>query len=199
MYDRMAKTDEKRMGPIRDTVAGGATGRVIEIGCGTGLNFAHYDWSQVERLDATEPDVYMLRRAQARAAALSTEAQSRLTLHEAPAESLPFPDASFDCAVATLVLCTVRDQQQTLVELLRVLRPGGQLRLVEHVLADGFTAKVQKTLQPVYGWMMAGCHMTRDTASAIREAGFELEITGPRESFGPLWPGFIGVATKPVA
>jgi ubiquinone/menaquinone biosynthesis C-methylase UbiE len=194
-YDRMARTNDKHIGAVRDTVAGGAKGRVLEIGCGTGLNLERYDWSQVESLEATEPDIHMLQRAQARAAALPPEVQSRVRLQEARAEALPFADGSFDTVVDTLVLCTVYDQRQALTEVMRVLRPGGELRLAEHVRGEGFTATVQRVIQPAYGWMAAGCQLTRETEAAVRESGFELQTTP--ESFGALWPGFVGVATKP--
>ncbi len=144
IYDLTAKGDEKKLRPLRELAAGGATGRVIEVGCGTGLNLGYYDWQAVEALDATEPDPFMLRRAEAKAATLADAVRARLRFHPAPAEALPFPDASFDSAVATLVLCSVRDPALALAELRRVLRPGGRLRLVEHARAPGFAGRVQR-------------------------------------------------------
>ena len=196
VYDLMAKMDEKRARPMREFVAGQAAGRVLEVGCGTGLNLPYYDWSKVESLDATEPDSYMLRRAQARAATSLGEAGAKVRFHEAPAEALPFADASFDTVVATLVFCTVADPVRAVSEVVRVLKAGGQLRLMEHVRAEGIKGEVQKIVQPVYGWMAAGCQLHRDTEATIRAAGMELQVT-ERTSLGPLWPAFVGVATKP--
>ena len=174
----------------------GGSGRVIEIGCGTGHNLLHYSWGKVDSLEVTEPDPFMLRRAAARAATLDPAARTKVTLNEAPAEVLPFPDASFDTAVATLVLCTVSDLDRALAEIRRVLRPGGQLRIVEHVKAGGTTARVQRIVQPVYGWVAAGCQLSRETESAVARQGFDLEVTQRTTMGGPLWPTFAGVATK---
>ncbi len=195
IYDLTAKADEKKLRPLRELAAGGELGRVIEVGCGTGLNLGYYDWQAVEALDATEPDPFMLRRAEAKAATLADAVRARLRFHPAPAEALPFPDASFDSAVATLVLCSVRDPALALAELRRVLRPGGRLRLVEHVRAPGFAGRVQRAVQPAYGWLAAGCQLGRDTEASVRAAGFDLEVS-ERTSLGPLWPAFAGVATK---
>jgi ubiquinone/menaquinone biosynthesis C-methylase UbiE len=194
-YGVMEKIDEKRSRTIRRQVAGGAKGRVLEIGCGTGLTFEHYDWNQVESVDATEPDTYMLRKAEEKARKLPLDARSKVRVQEAPAEDMPFADASFDTVVSNLVLCTVFDPQRSLAEVQRVLRPGGEFRLFEHVAADGFTGTVQRFIQPVYGWMAAGCQLSRDTESAVRAAGFQLNVL-ERTSLGPIWPAFIAVATK---
>lgn len=196
LYDRLEKLDERRMRLLRALAAGRARGRVLEVGCGTGANLAYYDWPQVDFLEATEPDVYMLRRAQRRLAALPAEVRAKVRLQEAPAEALPFDDASFDAAVATLVFCTVADLPRALLEVWRVLRPGGALYLMEHVAAPGLAGRVQGLVQPVYGWLAAGCQLGRRTEDAVRAGGFDLQVER-RLSFGPLWPAFIGVATKP--
>lgn len=197
IYDQMSKMDEKKLLPLRNFAAGGASGRVIEIGCGTGQNLLRYDWAKVDSLDATEPDPFMLRRAQARAATLEPGARAKVTLHDALAEVLPFPDDSFDTAVATLVLCTVSDLDRALGEIRRVLRPGGQLRLFEHVKAAGTTARIQRVIQPVYGRLAGDCQLSRETEAAVRRFGFDLEVTERTTMGGALWPTFVGVATKP--
>ncbi|HLF08753.1 MAG TPA: class I SAM-dependent methyltransferase [Dehalococcoidia bacterium] len=196
VYDAViSKGGEKKLAPIRAQVAGGASGQVLEVGCGTGANFAFYDWPKVDALVATEPDPFMLARAEAKLRALEPAVRSKVRLLEAPAEALPFEDASFDCLVATLVYCTVSDLNRSLAEAHRVLKPGGTLRLAEHVASTGFEASVQRVIQPVYGWFAAGCSLNRHTEDALRSAGFKLDVT-QRTSLGPLYPAFVGVATK---
>src|SRR5437016_5003149 len=96
LYDVMARLDETRMAPLREEVAGEAEGRVLEIGCGTGLNLSYYRWARLEYVEATEPDPYMLARARARADGMAPYVREKLRLSQAPAEELPFEDASFD-------------------------------------------------------------------------------------------------------
>lgn len=195
VYDLMVGADRK-MDPLRDLIAGGATGRVLEIGCGTGLNLTHVNWANVESFDATEPDIYMLRRAREKAATLPQEIQAKIQFYEIPAEALPFDDASVDVVIATLVFCSVSQLDRALAEVWRVLKPGGRLRLIEHVGGDGFTGGLQAVVQPVYGWFAAGCQLRRDIENEVRRAGFDLEVTR-RFSLGPIWPAFVGIATKP--
>ena len=150
----------------------GLSGRVIEVGAGTGSNFAHYP-STVEEVVAIEPEPYL--REQALAAAAG--APIRITVLDGIADHLPVDDGSFDAAVTCLVLCTVPDQATALAELRRVLRPGGELRFYEHVLSDRpRVARSQRVVDRVF-WPHAfgGCHTARDTPAAIAQAGFEVE------------------------
>jgi SAM-dependent methyltransferase len=188
-------SDRKALGPLRKFAAGGAHGRVLEPGAGTGGNLDHYDWSRVERLDLAEPDPFMRQHLEPKLAALPAGIRDRVHLSDAPAEALPFDDAIFDCAVVTLVLCSVADTTAALSELRRVLKPSGELRLIEHVAADGAWGTVQRIVQPVYGWMSGECQLRRDTESLLREGGFEVTVT-ERPSFGPMWPAFAGTATR---
>ena len=155
-YDFCDRKDEKRMVPLRRKVLDGVSGDVLEVGCGTGANFGHYDWTRVESLEATEPDPFMLRRAEPRVAALPEGAHAKLHLSEAPAESLPFEDERFDVVVSCLVLCTVSEVERALAEMHRVLKPGGELRLLEHVAREGAWGTVQRGVQPLYGWASGG-------------------------------------------
>jgi ubiquinone/menaquinone biosynthesis C-methylase UbiE len=192
VYDRVMAASDGRLRAAREFVAGGAAGRVLEVGAGTGLNFSYYDWSAVASLDAAEPDPFMLRRADARWRALPEEARARVRLHEAPAEALPFSDATFDTVVVSLVLCTVGDVERSLAEVRRVVKAGGMVRLLEHVRPAGLLGGVTDVVQPVWGWMAAGCHANRRTEAAIRDAGFRLEVT-QRIRIG-VAPGFYGLA-----
>ena len=194
-YDLASRLDRGRMEPLRELVAGKAEGRVLEIGCGTGANFEHYAWSRIDSLTATEPDPYMLSRARAKARKLPLLARETLELIEAPAEELPFPDAHFHTVVATLVLCSVTDLHASLNEIRRVLRPSGSLRFLEHVQAEGRARSVQEFVQPLYGWLAAGCRLDRPTERVLRDAGFRVEVE-MRPKFGPLHPAVLGVAFK---
>ncbi|MBI3625069.1 MAG: class I SAM-dependent methyltransferase [Candidatus Rokubacteria bacterium] len=164
LYDVIQRPAEKKfLRSHRAYLAGGATGRVLDVGAGTGINFGYYP---------AEAEPYMFRRAQARADRLGRQVK----LWADGAEQLPFPDESFDAAVATLVFCTIADPDRALGELRRVLRRGGQLRFLEHVRAKtpGW-ARFQDFMKPVWRRIGAGCHPNRDTVSAIERAGFRIE------------------------
>lgn len=149
----------------------GLTGRVIEIGAGNGLNFAHYPASVTEVL-AVEPNDLL--RASARRAAESTTVP--VTVAAGHADALPAPDGGFDAAVVSLVLCSVPDPSTALSEARRVLRPGGQLRFYEHVRsARPPLALLQDLISPVWSHAAGGCHPNRDLTEAIRAAGFRIE------------------------
>jgi ubiquinone/menaquinone biosynthesis C-methylase UbiE len=197
MYDRLIASGEHGyMRRVRREIAGGARGRVLELGAGTGLSFPYYD-NRAERVIATEPDAHMLRRARRR---LKYTARP-IELQQAWAEGLPFRDASFDTVVSTLVMCTVRDPLRALSEVRRVLKLSGELRMYEHVRYDhAFGAFWQDLVTPVWRWLGAGCHPNRDIASRVREAGFEfqwLELTKP-DLLIPPWvitrPRIVGIA-----
>ncbi len=178
--------------PFRQEVVRQARGVVLEVGAGSGLNFALYLPGQVERVEAIEPDAAMLGYAEPRRAA----APVPITLTAAPAEALPFADETFDSAVATLVFCSVSDPLRSLDEIKRVLKRGGALLLVEHVRAEGaLTGRVQDMLTPFTRRMAGGCHWNRDTASAVRQAGFQ--ISSLRSIMGGLQPGIVLIATRP--
>jgi SAM-dependent methyltransferase len=156
----------------RDELLAGLSGRVIELGAGSGTNFAHYP-PTVEEVIAVEPEPYLREQAQAAADGASV----RISVVDGDADHLPADDESFDAAVVCLVLCTVPDQASALSELRRVLRPGGELRFYEHVLSEQpRVARSQRVVDRVF-WPHAfgGCHTARDTPSAIARAGFALE------------------------
>jgi ubiquinone/menaquinone biosynthesis C-methylase UbiE len=199
MYDRLIASEERRfLGQVRREIAGGAKGRVLEIGAGTGLNLPHYrDGAEVT---ATEPDPYMLERAQQRLRELGSAAG----LRQASAEELPFGDDSFDTVVGTLVMCTIPRPDRALAEVRRVLKPGGEYRFYEHVRYDHtFGAFWQDLVLPAWRWFGAGCHPNRDTGSLIRQAGFEIvhsEYSKPLPAIPPMVfsrPHLKGVARNP--
>src|SRR5438270_9819744 len=171
VYDRaMAGTEKAGLGDRRHELLASANGRVIEIGAGTGVNLAHYP-DAVTELVLTEPEEPMARRLEAKAN-LSGRAA---TVVRAPAESLPFPDDSFDTAVCTLVLCTVRDPERTLAELQRVLKPGGTLLFLEHVRSDDpGLAGWQDRVAPLWRRLGHGCNPNRPTHDLIRDSGLRV-------------------------
>ncbi len=157
--------------PVRRELVSQASGVVLEIGAGTGLNFPFYTPERCERVEAVEPDPAMLRYARQRL----ESAHLPITLTSASIEALPFADQTFDSVVVTLVLCSVADPLQGLQEILRVLRPGGTLLLLEHVRAQGAVpARLQDALVPVTTRLFGNCHWNRDTAQLLQDAGFRI-------------------------
>ena len=197
VYDRMmAPAERSFMKDVRKELAGGAIGRVLEIGAGTGANFAHYQAGL--EVVATEPDPYMLRRAEARA----KESKARIELKQASAAELPFEDASFDTVVGTLVMCSVDDQAKALAVVRRVLKPTGEYRFFEHIRYENPIGALSQTLiAPFWGWVGAGCHPNRKTVDSIRDAGFDVtrvEVTRPTPPIPPMIftrPHALGFAT----
>ncbi len=184
-YERTSRRESERrfMEPLRKEIVDAARGVVLEVGAGNGLNFAFYDPAQVTRVEAVEPDSAMLGYARTR---LET-ARVPITLTQAPAEALPFPDATFDCALATMVFCSVTDPQRGFAEIKRVLKPGGTLLLVEHVRARGaFTATIQNMITPITTRLTGNCHWNRDTAATVAASGFQ--VTHCRNLEGGLMP-----------
>jgi ubiquinone/menaquinone biosynthesis C-methylase UbiE len=188
IYDKMLASEEKKyLGAIREDMLKDVSGNVLEIGAGTGANFQYY--REGAHVVAIEPDPYMLERARKRAA----DASADVELSQVPAEKLPFPDASFDFVVATLVLCSVSDPRKVLSEIYRVLRPGSEYRLYEHVrYQNPIGGLMQDAVSPLWQWFGAGCHPNRDTERLVREAGFEV-VSAQRLTHVPPVPPMIFV------
>jgi ubiquinone/menaquinone biosynthesis C-methylase UbiE len=172
-YDRaLASSEEAGLADRRHELLAAAHGQVVEIGAGTGANLAHYP-DAVRELVLVEPEEAMRARLQRRLA--GTRAAPPARVLGAPAERLPLADESFDCAVSTLVLCSVGEQAQALRELRRVLRPTGSLLFIEHVRADApRLSRWQDRLEPLWRRCGHGCRPNRDTLAAIEAAGFSL-------------------------
>lgn len=170
LYDTVSKGSEAAgLREERRQLLAGAEGATIEIGPGTGLNLDHYPQA-VTRLVLAEPDRHMRRRLRKRVGALGLAAE----IVEASAERLPFPDATFDTAVVTLVLCSVPSQEVALAEIARVLRPDGRLLFLEHVRAgDPKVAKRQDRIRPLYN--LVGCNPNRETLRAIEASALRVE------------------------
>ena len=170
-----------------------ATGRVLELGFGSGRNLPFYDPSRVEKLWGLEPSHEMLKLAGPRAA----HGRFPVTFLRASAEAIPLGSGSIDTAVSTYTLCTVSDPLRALREVARVLKPGAQLLFAEHGRApEAGVLKWQARLTPVWKKVAGGCHLDRDIPNLLRHAGFEIVglhcgyIGGPKlVSFN-----FVGVA-----
>jgi ubiquinone/menaquinone biosynthesis C-methylase UbiE len=199
VYEKVAAAGERRgAAEHRRTLLEGLHGRVIEVGAGSGANFAHYPGTVSDVL-ALEPERYLRERAQHAA----THAPVPITVVEAIADPLPGEDGSFDAAVVALVLCTVPDPGRALAELYRVIRPGGELRFYEHVIADTpGQARFQRLADATF-WppIAGGCHLARDTRTSIEQAGFAIErcerFAFSPAPFIPPDPHILGTARRP--
>lgn len=170
LYHRLSAGEEKAGGgEHRRKLLASLRGRVVEVGAGNGLNFKHYP-ETVDEVIAVEPEPYLRQRANDAARNVA----ANVSVVDGVAGRLPLDDHSVDAGVASLVLCSVPDQGVALAELGRVIRPGGELRFYEHVVAGkpGF-ARFQSLLDRTF-WPSAarGCHCSRDTAAAFELAGF---------------------------
>lgn len=170
-YDRFnAVAEDAGMRDKRRALLSRAQGRTLELGAGTGVNLELYP-DAVTELVLTEPDAHMRGQLEHKLAAAGRQVE----VVEAGGEQLPFPEASFDTAVATLVFCTIADPSAALSEIRRVLKPDGRLLFLEHVRAeDPKVARWQDRLERPWGWFGRGCHPNRDTLAIIEHAGLEV-------------------------
>jgi SAM-dependent methyltransferase len=198
LYPRLDAQCAKSGGDAhRAELLAGASGRVLEVGAGYGANFAHYP-PEVTEVVAVEPEP----RLRAKAGHAAARAPVPVTVRPGVAEDLDLDDASFDVAVASLVLCSVRDPVRALAEIRRILKPGGELRYYEHV--RGSTpgkVRFQRCVDVVWPFLAAGCHVTRPTGEWIARSGFavqdERRFEFP-ESGGanPASPHVLGIAIR---
>jgi ubiquinone/menaquinone biosynthesis C-methylase UbiE len=168
---------------VRSKVVPLATGEVLELGCGGGINMEFYDRARVTRLAGIDPSPKLLEMTRAAAAACGINADIRGGVGEA----MPFADASFDTVVTTFTLCSVDDAAAVLGEIRRVLRPGGTALFLEHGAApDSDVAKWQRRIEPVWKRIGGNCHLTRPISDAYARAGFDVEKLG--EGYMPKSP-----------
>lgn len=193
LVDRACRTAELQA--WRRQVTAGLVGTVVEIGFGSGLNIEAYP-EEVELVYAVEPAEVARRLAEPRIAAGAVTVE-HIGLD---GQQIPLADDSCDAALSTFTLCTIPDVDGALAELRRVVRPGGRLHFLEHGLSpDPGIAAWQRRLEPVQKRLAGGCHLTRDPAALVRNAGFELDQVSSRYGRGPKpWVWFTeGVARKP--
>jgi ubiquinone/menaquinone biosynthesis C-methylase UbiE len=171
----------RQLDPYRQRAIAAAGGGVLEIGAGSGRNFALYG-PQVEGICALDPSPELLRLARRRAAA----ARVRVRLVRGSAELLPFAAASFDTVVTTWTLCSIPDPARALAEARRVLRSGGRLVFVEHGLApEPGVARWQRRLTPYWRPLAGGCHLDRPIDDLVRAAGFDIAEIATEYAPGP--------------
>ena len=196
VYDRAtAETERAGLAARRDALLASASGRVLEIGGGTGANLPFYR-DAVTELVVAEPEEPMARRLEKRLR--GSRISTRVV--RAPAEQIPLDAESFDCAVSTLVLCTVSDAPRAVAEIRRLLKPGGRLLFIEHVRSDDpELARWQDRLRRPWAWFGHGCQTNRRTVEVIGHAGFALtELRRDRLPKAPsiVAPLAVGTATR---
>lgn len=164
-----------------------ASGEVLELGCGGGINLDHYDRARITRLAGIDPSPQLLATARAKAAARGFDADFRAGV----AEALPFADASFDTVLTTFTLCSVQDPVAVMGEMRRVLKPGGSILFLEHGAApDHGPARWQQRIEPVWKKIAGRCHLTRPVSDGFRRQGFTL--AGCESRYMPKTPRFLG-------
>lgn len=176
LYDPVTAVAERALfGDHRAYLAKDLSGTVLDLGAGTGAMFPYFAESRGRTagltVHAVEPDPHMRRQADRRAAAEGID----VDVVEATADALPYPDATFDAVVASLVFCTLPDVDAALAEVARVLKPGGELRFFEHVRGGGPYGHFQDLIEPAWRMVAGGCHPNRNTEELFRSApAFEL-------------------------
>lgn len=156
----------------REKIVPRASGDVLEIGFGSGLNLAHYDQDKVRRIWGLEPSEGMRKLAQEPIA----DSDLDVELIDLPGEEIPLEDNSVDTVLITFTLCTIPEVATALDGMRRVLKPGGQLLFSEHGKApDANVVKWQERMNPVWKKFSGGCNMNRDIPALLDAAGLEIK------------------------
>lgn len=193
-----ARMEAEGMTALRAELLADLTGDVVEIGAGNGLNFAHYP-ATVTHVTAVEPEPYLRSLAVERA----TTAPVPVTVMAGLADQLPLPDHSVDAAVLCLVMCSLDDRAAALGEIRRVLHPGGNLRFLEHTIADSTGLRIAQRVADATIWplLAGGCHTATDPAAAITTAGLAIteirKLRFPEGFTQPSSPHVLGTARAP--
>src|SRR5450830_1623607 len=172
---------QRQLAKYRHEVVAAASGRTLEVGVGSGLNFPHYS-KQVEIVFGIDPSPLLLAIARRRAAAAGVG----VALVQGSATTIPLADHSVDTIVMTWTLCSIPDPLVALREIRRVLKPGGKLLFVEHGLSpEPGVERWQHRLTPVWRHIAGGCHLDRKVDKLIRSAGFDLTELRTEYARGP--------------
>ena len=198
IYDNvMQKAEERCLHEWRMELLSPLSGDVLEIGCGTGINFDYYPHT-LHRLTLLEPDANMRKKLDEK---ISAKKRTNIELLDACAEKIPAADASYDVVVSTLVLCSVENPDKVLSEIHRVLRSQGKLVFIEHVAAmnNPHRLRWQNRLEPIWKKVACGCHLTRNTETTIIRAGFAFDNISHQSIRGVpaiVRPSIKGIASK---
>jgi SAM-dependent methyltransferase len=167
----------------RSRIVPQASGDVLELGCGGGINMEFYDPAKIRSFAGLDPSPALLDRSRLAAQAKGMTADIRGGVGEA----MPFDDGQFDTVLVTFTLCSVDDQAQVLREMRRVLKPGGKALFLEHGGApDANVQKWQQRIEPIWKRIGGGCHLTRPVTTAYKSAGFRIE--GGEKNYMPKTP-----------
>ena len=170
-----------------------ATGKVLEIGIGTGHNLRHY--KDADSVTGLDPAPELTEKAAARAA----QSKQDVRILQVSSEEIPAPTGAFDSIVCTWTLCSIPNVYRALGEMRRVLRPSGRFYFIEHGLSpDAKIVRWQRALEPLWKIIGGGCHLTRQPADLLQQAGFKLLETRSSVLPGPKFATFTthGVATR---
>ncbi|WP_425320377.1 class I SAM-dependent methyltransferase [Neobacillus soli] len=176
----MSPLEKRKFNRIRKELLSKATGNVLELGAGTGINFPFYEG--VEKVIAIEPNQHMIERS------LSKLKQSVVPIEmvQASAEELPFEADTFDTVVATLVFCTIPNPEKAILEMKRVCKSEGKILLFEHVkMENRFLSTLQNWLTPVWKKVCDGCCLNRDTMNLLKN--YHISITKVQKYYSDLF------------
>ncbi|MGH3503280.1 MAG: class I SAM-dependent methyltransferase [Nocardioidaceae bacterium] len=193
-----ARMDEEGLSVLRAELLAGLSGRVVEIGCGNGMNFTHYP-STVTGVQAVEPEPHLRKLAHTATA----QAPVPIDVTAGTGEALSLPDDSVDAGVLCLVLCSTPDPHATVAELLRVIRGGGTVVFLEHCVADTPGLRLVQRIADATVWplLTGGCHTSRDPLTTIRSGGFTVDtvrrLRYPERPTVPASPHVLGSASCP--
>lgn len=172
---------------LRRKVVPQASGTILEIGMGSALNLPFYDPAKVELVYGLEPSHGMRRLAEKNLRAAPFEVRWL----DLPGERIPLEDASVDTVLTTFTLCTIPDWRAALIQMRRVLKPGGRLLFCEHGAApEASLRRWQDRITPVWKRCFGGCHINRPIDEYIRAAGFEFETL--ERTYAPDTPKLVG-------
>jgi len=175
---------QRQLIPFRRRIGQAASGRVLDVGIGSGLNLPFYS-EQTDRVIGIDPSPDLLHFAKERAGKTSTQVE----LLQGSGEEFPIEDKSIDTVVVTFTLCTVN---QVLAEMRQVLKPGGRPLFAEHGRApEAGVARWQDRVTPVWKRVAGGCHLNRKPDDLIRSAGFQIETLETGYIKAPRAMGFV--------
>ena len=171
----------------RDKIVPLAKGIVLDIGIGSGLNIPFYNKSNIDHLYGLDPSEELLKIAKF----VAKKNELEIEFLQCGAEAIPLPDKSIDTVLITYTMCTIPDIKLSNSEIMRVLKPEGQLLFCEHGLApDKNIAKWQRRINPIWSKIAGGCNLNRDIPKLITSSGFK--ILNMEEMYLPSTPKFAG-------